>query len=59
MKSRLIKTKVLFTIEGTDNKTLQRKINVDQKAIPRIEQHQLSTKLHNTRRSQHITTNTT
>ena len=31
MKSRSIKTKVLFTIEETHNKTLQKKIHVDQK----------------------------
>ena len=30
MKSRLFKTKVLFTIEDTHNKTIQRKINTGQ-----------------------------
>ena len=30
MKSRLIKTKVLFTIEGTNNKTIQEKIHTGQ-----------------------------
>ena len=33
MKSRFIKTKVLFTIEETYDKTLQKKIHADQKEM--------------------------
>ena len=36
MKSRLIKTKVLFTIEGTYNRTIQGKINTSQYSYTKL-----------------------
>ena len=36
MKSRPIKTKVLFTIEGTHNKTIQRKIHTSQHSYTKL-----------------------
>ena len=36
MKSRLIKTKVIFTIEGTHNWTIQGKINTSQYSCTKL-----------------------